>query len=488
MAWLYRYECKGIQSWILAGGKLRDIVAASDLIEDIGSRRSDLGCAGTVVNEAAGGATLTFEKREHLERFASLWPMHMDAYAPGLQVVQAWVPLSQDGGDDWRHDWSELQKQLAMARQRLFPDLPQAGPLVEIAGRTGEPAWAVLRGTSDQGQLLDRAGVRKSGSQSRRAALAERFRPEGGHWEFAQDDKDMDGQVVAVVHADGNRIGEWIQGNPLSHEGFRRFSDGLTAANQAAVQSATRSLADHVAGGSDVRRLPMRPVVLGGDDVTIVINAKHAVPWVAAYLQAFEAETKDRLGEMTQNKGFTACAGIAFCKLHWPFVQALEVAESLCRAAKVAGRKADKTQSTVQWHRILGTTETDWEVLKETELAGGRLVGGPWTIKGLERLAKLSRVLEERDVPKGAIRRWIDEFGPRDNTMAAKDLWERTSIVTASRPKSPWPDFQEALESCGASAENGCFDDRNATPLYDALTWARMQHSPGLWTPAKVTQ
>src|SRR5690606_5681066 len=73
--------------------------------------------------------------------------------------------------------------------------------------------------------------------------------------------------------------------------------------------------------------LPLRPILLGGDDLTFLCDGRVALALTEAALKAFEAEVPS-LGRVT------ACAGVAIVPAHAPFAQAYALAEALCRHAK----------------------------------------------------------------------------------------------------------------------------------------------------------
>ena len=71
---LYRTESKGIQSWILGSGKLREIAGGSQVVEGIVqlARQQAVHVGGEVLFAAAGGATIHFDTMDQL---ASLLPL-----------------------------------------------------------------------------------------------------------------------------------------------------------------------------------------------------------------------------------------------------------------------------------------------------------------------------------------------------------------------------------------------------------------------------
>ncbi len=92
-------------------------------------------------------------------------------------------------------------------------------------------------------------------------------------------------------------------------------------------------------------KLPFRPLVFGGDDVTFVCNGQLGLSLAAMYLKAFEKETsKIKLPDMH------ACAGIAIVKNHYPFARAYSLSEELCSSAKKEYRQDDSDCSALDWH------------------------------------------------------------------------------------------------------------------------------------------
>ena len=161
---------------------------------------------------------------------------------------------------------------------------------------------------------------------------------------------------LAVVHADGNGLGEIFldfhthlqQLEPLdAHpnrnyvEYLRRFSLALDFCTEQAFLSALKAFKRQ-----DNNLLPVVPLILGGDDLTIVCDGKSALRFTQMFLTTFEAETS--CTDTAHYNGvipaiaqaafkvdrLSACAGVAIIKPHFPFSIAYELAESLTKSAK----------------------------------------------------------------------------------------------------------------------------------------------------------
>jgi hypothetical protein len=329
MTWYYRCETKGIQHWILDSNRLRDLAGGSALVETL-MREAEQGvtaAGGTVIYAAAGGLLATFPERAMLEAFASEWPMYVAYHAPGLQVVQAWID-----GEAVNDPVNELFTRLLPARRNLVPPpLLEAGPWLERAGRTGLPAVPppqdVPLSKGRQG-AWDEAAVEKERAKLRRVQ-GEFF---GGSLSLNEVDEDVERWPegpIAVVHADGSGVGARLARIGTDTTRLEAFSRALAAATRAATTAAVGVLRDQ----RDGPKLFIRPVVLGGDDLTVILRAIDALSFIETWLGTFERETrssKDHIG----GSGLHAGAGIAMVNRGYPFSMAYEIAEDACRTAK----------------------------------------------------------------------------------------------------------------------------------------------------------
>jgi hypothetical protein len=102
MAWLYSFESKEIQKFIMRSDKLRDMVGGSELINQLcvdylPATLNMLGIQKSkqfIIAKAAGWARIVFNDHADAQKLYKTWPLLVDRFAPGLQIVQSIVEIS----------------------------------------------------------------------------------------------------------------------------------------------------------------------------------------------------------------------------------------------------------------------------------------------------------------------------------------------------------------------------------------------------------
>ena len=85
----------------------------------------------------------------------------------------------------------------------------------------------------------------------------------------------------------------------------------------------------HLPKGATV---PARPLVLGGDDVTVIIRADLALIFIDSFVKAFERYSR----ENNQGEVLSVGVGMVVCAKSYPFLKAFSLAEELLKSAKNA--------------------------------------------------------------------------------------------------------------------------------------------------------
>lgn len=209
--------------------------------------------------------------------------------------------------------------------------------------------------------------------------------PEG--WRFPASFEDLTGSdnFIAVIHVDGNGMGRRMDGLydkqtedwEVCRAKLRRFSEGI----QADFEAAFRKMAEEAAAGSSRTdgMLPLRPVILAGDDVCFVTAGDIGLECARIFLERLAERVNQEDG-----KPYAACAGVALVHKKYPFHQAYDLAEELCSSAKRYGAALDPDGriSAMDWHIEFGQLKDSLAELREDYLAedGGLTTLRPVTV------------------------------------------------------------------------------------------------------------
>ncbi len=189
---------------------------------------------------------------------------------------------------------------------------------------------------------------------------------------------------VAVVHADGNGMGKVFQRFPSLMEEqevktaadyvskYRDLSEGVDECARDAFRSALKKLRGNGwSAGTD--EPPVLPLVLGGDDLTVVCDGELALPFARDYLEEFTrlANEHDAVGGVLKHvedlRGLGACAGVAIVKRAYPFHRAVHLAEELTDEAKVVKQELGQDRSALSFHVLYESAYADLERLREQQ-------------------------------------------------------------------------------------------------------------------------
>ena len=220
---------------------------------------------------------------------------------------------------------------------------------------------------------------------------------------------------VGVIHIDGNGVGAIMRDlgrafdtvdacldslkdaaykrrdNPCSirDDRFQWFVmevnyrlDGVV--NQAVAEA--WQTVDNIAGINRLKTLPVVPVLVGGDDVTVYTEGRYAIPFAEAYIRHYEELTKDddllsalaivaggKKPDAPERDHFeiddyiiqspgplTASAGVAIVGRNFPFHIAYDLAEGLVSRGKKLGKKKETVPcSTIDFHILRDATVLD---------------------------------------------------------------------------------------------------------------------------------
>lgn len=369
----YLFEARGIQRFLFASGKLKDMIQGSELIDYICAKGGyvdqvlialDLHNSVKVPRKAGGVFYLIFEQKEQAQRFQAVWRLAAAQWFPGVEGVDALAEA-----ESIKLAIALGIQQLSHERNRLKIELPNASPITERSPRTGLATVKQQHTASGKKESVDvaTATVRNFKRPQESVTLADRFLPSQdikwpNNFERDADDKKFPlGKrgLVGLIHADGNGLGEILRllnkacenaTDDIYVDLYQTFSDAVTEATIKATQQASEKI---LLPHADYGVMPARPLVAGGDDVSVIIRADLAIAFAQAFLVAFKHTSQTELAKLKERfkqygldqkaeelpDSLTACAGIVFMKASQPFHSAYSLAEGLCKQAKNYSRQ-----------------------------------------------------------------------------------------------------------------------------------------------------
>lgn len=196
------------------------------------------------------------------------------------------------------------------------------------------------------------------------------------------DDEEEKRSWLAVVHADGNGLGqifinfeEYIGKDKNNRDyinKYREFSLALDECTEAAFKEALDVFPSE-ADRKNKKTAPVVPLIIGGDDLTVVCDGHYALEFTRAFLQKFEQQSKGKPGisEIAQRafgvNWLSACAGVAIVKRHFPFSVAYDLAEDLIKSAKEVKRKVTcKVTDAIPSNTPFPCSAIDFHILYDT--------------------------------------------------------------------------------------------------------------------------
>jgi len=146
-----------------------------------------------------------------------------------------------------------------------------------------------------------------------------------------------DNSSLAVCHIDGNSMGIRIR-QKMEHVELYHDAIRIMRALSQEIANIFRQTFDEMTNymekltpkvKEDSKHKLYREIIVAGDDITFVCNAKLARSAVENFL------------ENIVEQGYSACAGIAYFNSHFPFSDAYKVAEACCDSAKKCAKKKE---------------------------------------------------------------------------------------------------------------------------------------------------
>jgi len=436
------YDLRGIQSFIFHTNAIREIIGGSEIVSTLledalkafidarGYKKSLLEWYGdhepkafrfyhdrtdTICYEVlycGGGNLLVVWKTEELARDAGRFmSKYVLEHAYSLSLSYATVRMS----DSYQNDYAQLCRNLDTIKSMGYRAVPVSGcPFSVVEQGTGLPA--VMR-SGDERISME--------THLKREAAKPVYNKHYAHYCLRIDDitTDMTKNYVAVVHIDGNSMGMRIRDRLSSCRDYpsavyemrklsRRISDTFKTALECTIEKQIEKKKN--------ANLMIRPIICAGDDITFICHADIAIDMVNDFIREIErcamCDTVNGKPDL-DHYAFSACAGIAYVRTHFPFYTAYELCEQLCAQAKKKA-KAETPEngaigSFLDFHIVSGAVLDDVDSIRETEYInaqGYSLLQRPLSCaKNTSRTDSVNVLLKQINTFGVLPRRWVKQ-------------------------------------------------------------------------------
>ena len=398
---LAQYTIRSKQEYIFRSNRLLDIVGGTEMIRDafdwvfaaakaegVAFRTveepfalravRDAFAAGTLgmVELFRGGGNLTvlYCDRDTYKRVNRQFSRLVLENAPGMIPMAA---CCEAAGENYDTDYKALMQAVDAEKNRMLPGRADyAAPFAMRDRNTNQPLVCRVPAPGGQQRELTAESLKKweKGKRSDKQNAGNRLLDELTT-EWGEE------SLLAIIHADGNNMGVKIQQKLRGSTDYdfcvstmRAFTaeiadvftkQGLACLRavqgDASVQPGVRGSARHY-----------RVVVADGDDFTFICNARLALAYTTAYLQAVQ-----KIG------GYSACAGICIFHSGYPVARAYRLAEQACDSAKKPVHASGAEECWLDFHYLHSGVDGDLDNIRAWQ-GTADLIARPWLVAGGE--------------------------------------------------------------------------------------------------------
>ena len=392
------YDITGIQDFIFSSAKAKENIGASIYVQKVfeeGLTDCLKECFGEnsikaewttdhnfcIINKnlnaeviyiGGGNAMIAFDSKESAIKVTELLSEKI------LKDTQATLGLAvayqETSFENFTEDKEALYKNLTKIKNSRYHSTPLRGISINYECEDGLPSSGK---TSENIYISDVSAMKIELSKQN---YYKQLTPKEYHFPYDFDDlgRNFGDSHLGIVHIDGNNMGLYIdevmaEVNDYSEavRMIRNISSKIKTLYQDVFITMVSDLANEI--NNKVfkdklilkgKNLPIRPLILNGDDVTFVCDGRIAIQLANKFLELL---SKKEIVINSHQTKLSACAGIAIVKSHFPFYRAYELAESLCSSAKLKAKALNKKTpgSWMDYHIVYSGFQLDLDSLRD---------------------------------------------------------------------------------------------------------------------------
>ena len=458
---LYIYEVRGIQDYIFRTNKIKEMIGASQKIENIIIQlfiketesknvrinkqasefyKGEIQENVTVVDDndeldilkeesttdaevvyyGGGNLLVLYKDEETAEKISRRMSMNLIKDTYSLRIVYTGVDVT----GHYKKDYEELREKLANKKAVMAATEPvRSFPITMNDPITGMPFTM-----EKDGNMVTYESYKKLETKRNATADINTFGSEEGE------------SLVAIVHIDGNRMGDFVKSQMQADSNVEMtYDEAAKSARRVSriiqktfVKDALGEVENNIEKYCELAGLEgrkkinaFRKIITAGDDITFVCNARIAMNCAKGFMEALDRGVVLEDGSVYK---FNACGGIYVTHTHFPFSRAYDYAEELCDSAK----KPSRTNAGDYIDFLVGNGGilNELDVIKDREfkdVEGNNISARPYYVtkpeeekEGLYGISNLTAILNKlKKVPRTKLK------GLRESFLQGTKLFEK---------------------------------------------------------------
>ncbi len=401
------YDVTGIQSFIFASNKAKENIGASIYVQEIfekglvkiierefknvktiwskSEKLSGDNLNAEIIYIGGGNAMVLFDTRDNAVKVTKkLSKKILDDTQATLGVVVAYLKTDLE---NFITDRDKLFEKLSKNKSSFINSTPLRGISITRETPDGLPSSGNTndnKAKNDENNYISDVAAKKRGVTNKENKFSELLSDtDGKKFPIEFDDLGQkEGEShIAVVHIDGNSMGAFIDeqlNGKISYDEAIPVIRKISSELQKLYSGIFKKMVNYTEKAiekekvknrlnfKDKDNLPIRPIILNGDDVTFVCDGRIAIQLVSYFLK----ELSNVSIKINDNENeVSACAGIAIVKSHFPFFRAYELAEELCNSAKKKAKHFNKEKpgNWVDYHIVYSGFQTDLNAMRKEQ-------------------------------------------------------------------------------------------------------------------------
>ena len=214
--------------------------------------------------------------------------------------------------------------------------------------------------------------------------------------------------LLAVIYIDGNNMGQKVKDATKKKNGY---TECVTALRKFSINTDTNFIRNPINAineyfknynkdKNDEDKRGYRLVISSGDEITLICNARMALPIVKTYFDTLIAKSN------SDNSNNSACAGIAIFHSHAPFADVYEIAEQCCESGKKRAHK-NPGKNYIDFHFCHAGITNELEAVRDFQEMG--ITSRPYEyVEEFKKFCDMGEKLKNKDIGRSNVKALSD--------------------------------------------------------------------------------